>query len=182
VNRGVPADADVIVVTDADIAVPAAALEWAVDACSGFGAAWAVPFSTVYRLNQETTAWLLASGWDANITAMSPGQCVQHRPPYPAYPGGGLFVVARDAWETVGGFDERFVWGYEDQSLGWALDTLAGPHVQYDGPLVHLFHEQRRTSRAMYDDQRLQASYLAARGKPDAMRALVRERSTIERA
>lgn len=172
VNRAVSSRAEVIVVTDADVAVPAKALEWAVAAVIG-GAAWAVPYGTVYRLHREQTAEVLAASPVAEIEVLEDGACVRHRPPYDATPGGGVFVVAREAWETVGGFDERFVWGQEDAPLGHALDTLAGPHEQLPAPLWHLWHEPRPPTQAMYDDQRLENCYHAARGDVEAMRRLI---------
>lgn len=175
VNRAVSGRADVLVVTDADVAVPVAALEWAVARVAA-GAPWAVPYGTVYRLTLEHTATLLARSPVAAVDHLDARVCIPNRPPYPAVPAGGIFAVSRAAWATVGGFDERFVWGQEDVPLAGALDTLVGHHEQLDAPLWHLHHDQRRVSRQMYADQRLEARYLAARGKPDRMRALVAER------
>jgi len=177
VNRGMPEQTDVVVVVDADVAVPANALEWAVSVVAA-GAAWAVPYSIVHRLHQDATAALLHGTPALEVDTPPTRDCIRHRPPYPAVPGGGIFVVARDAWGTAGGFDERFVWGVEDASLGYALDTLAGPHLQHDGPLVHLWHTPRVITRAIHDDHRLEARYRAARGDVEAMRRLIRERTT----
>lgn len=169
--------ADTLLVMDADVALPAGALKWAVAAVEGFGAAWSVPYSTVFRLTAEHTARVLASRQDIELEPVNPMDCLRHRPPYAGVPGGGVFAVARDAWSTSGGFDPRFEWGQEDVSLAAALDTLAGPCVQLDGPLLHLWHPERRPSRSMYDAHALEAQYLAARGKPEAMRRLIRQRS-----
>lgn len=177
VNQGVPDSAEVIVVTDADVAVPAKALDWAVAQVMG-GAAWAVPYGRVFRLGPETTAEVI-SHWPATIdpTEMEASAC--SRPPYDAVPGGGIFVVARDAWETVRGMDLRFTFGQEDAPLGYALDTLAGPHEQLPAPLWHLHHEPRDPfgrGRQLGNDVRLENRYHAARGDVAAMRRLIRER------
>lgn len=176
-NRGVPPGADIIIVSDADVAVPAKALEWAV-ATVADGAAWAVPYGMVYRLHEGTTAEVLHQAPGIEVEPVADAACVAHRPPYPAVAGGGILVVARDAWETIGGFDERFEWGQEDAPLGHALDTLAGPHEQLPAPLWHLWHVPRTQSPQMYTDHALEARYLAAHGHPEAMRRLIREQTT----
>lgn len=176
VNRGVPDAAEIVIVTDADVAVPAKALEWAVDRVVE-GAAWAVPYGFVYRLDRERTALTLGRSPAVEIEAFRADECA--RAPYPAVPGGGIFVVARDAWETARGFDLRFHFAQEDAPLGYALDTLAGPHEQLPAPLLHLWHEPRDPhgrGAELAADMKLENRYLAARGDPIAMAALIRER------
>lgn len=176
VNQAVRASsADLLVVADADIAVTREALELAVQHVVD-GAAWAVPFSTIYRLDQACTAEVLACPYDREIWPLDPEDCVSHKPPYPAVPGGGVVVVARDAFDTVNGVDPEFEWGQEDASFGWALDTLAGPHHMFDAPLWHMWHQPRSTSPSMYDAYRLEALYANANGKPEQMRALINRR------
>lgn len=177
VNRGVPDSAEVIVVTDADVAVPAKALDWAVAQVLD-GAAWAVPYGIVYRLNEDTTADVISHrAPTVDPHEMAANVCA--RAPYDAVAGGGLFVVARDAWETVRGFDARFNFGQEDAPLGHALDTLAGPHEQLPAPLWHLWHSPRDPhgrGAQLGADAALERRYLAARGEPEVMAKLIRER------
>jgi hypothetical protein len=50
------------------------------------------------------------------------------------------FAVPRAAWETLGGFDERFAgWGWEDMAFQAAACGLVG-HERIPGALVHLWH------------------------------------------
>lgn len=62
------------------------------------------------------------------------------------HPGGGLLVVSREAWDTVGGYDESFVdWGHEDSHLNTRL--LA--HAYWDiieGNAYHLWHPRDTTT------------------------------------
>lgn len=175
VNAAVPDDAEILVICDADVAVPPEQLLWAVRRVRDDGEAWAVPFGRVYRLSLERTTEVIALPLATPITHLDAKACVAHRPPYDGVPGGGVLVVSREAWGIVGGFDDRFTWGQEDVPLACALDTLAGDHVQHDGPLWHLFHPARRTRREMYHDMALEARYLHANGKPEAMRHLIAE-------
>jgi len=60
---------------------------------------------------------------------------VRHTEPDPSV--GGIMVVPRLLWESLGGFDEGFVgWGFED----YALYTAAGGALRTPGELWHLWH------------------------------------------
>lgn len=56
---------------------------------------------------------------------------------------GSLYVVPREAYEAVNGFDERFRgWGWEDTAFHMAVTELYKPIIQFEGNLWHLEHER----------------------------------------
>ncbi len=88
----------------------------------------------------------------------------------------GLVIVTREAFELVGGADERYVGhGADDVALGQALNTLYGRCVRYPGAAVHLWHPRDAQSNGAHRAD-LTAEYDAASGNPDAMRALIEEK------
>ena len=79
-------------------------------------------------------------------------------------PGGGALVIHREAWETVGGYDERFIgWGYEDSAMNISLATTAG-WERMPGVALHLWHPMPnlRSTRARRNGALLEEIRLAA--------------------
>jgi len=163
---------DLFVLADADSVVPAGTLEDAAARVAA-GAAWVMPHRKVYRLSQEHTARIYAGA--------DPQPRDTCRAPYSGVTGGGITVLSRTTWDTVGGVDPRFGgWGGEDIAFGWALETLCGPGVHLTAPLYHLWHTQEfqgQHRRGSPESEALAGRYRDARNKPDQMRALIAEHS-----
>jgi hypothetical protein len=90
---------------------------------------------------------------------------------------GGILVVEAEAWQNIGGMDERFTgWGFEDTAFYAAAHTLLGTVVRHEGAIHHLWH------RTDYDawSPRYAANkarcrtYEAAYGDPEAMHRITR--------
>jgi hypothetical protein len=158
--------AEVIVVADADVI------------CDGIGdairevrsgSAWAVPHGTVHRLDQPSTAAVLAGADPAD------GACIER--PYKGFPGGGMVVLPRDVFlDAPLPYVEG--WGQEDQCFSIALTALYGKPWRGSAPLFHLWHPpQPRQNRGIGSDEslRLFRRYKTARHDPDRMRALINE-------
>lgn len=166
-----PAGRDVLVIADADSYVTnPAILADAVELVSVGRKQWVTPHRSVFRLKQAETERLYS---DPTRRARV-RQVV--RTPYIGPIGGGITVLSAEAFERVGGIDERFEgWGGEDVAFGWMLETLVGPHTRLAGNLVHLWHPHPApTLRGSPESEALVAQYAEARGMPRRCEALAR--------
>lgn len=166
VNQGVDqAATPVVVVADADIAIDPDTIRAAADRAAA--GRWVVPHEHVERFDDVSTRHIL----DTPPTSTPTGTLA--RTPYPGRPGGGLIVLPTRLARDVP-MDDRFAgWGHEDDAWGWALTTLAGPHVRVGGPLWHLWHPRSPD----IGDPTLLDDYRIARGDPKAMRAVLDRRT-----
>lgn len=123
--------------------------------------------------NEELAARYLEATGDAVAMA----DLCEHRP-YQGLEGGGA-VVARRELITEVPVDPLFEgWGQEDEAWGLALNNLAGPATRQSAPLVHLSHapqERATRKRGSAASWARYGRYRAARGDPEAMRALLKE-------
>lgn len=138
------------------------------------GHPWVVPHAKVWRLKDRQTLRIYDTGLEPQLEY---GMRLD-RGPYRSVPGGGITVLTREAWDTVGGVDPRFRgWGGEDLSFGRALETLCGRHTQLDGDLVHLWHPHPAPhKRGSRETEALASRYLDAYRTPRLMRALIDNR------
>lgn len=166
---------EVLVIADADSITEPEVLNEAVIRVAA-GAPWVVPHKMVYRLSRAHTARVYAG--------RKPSTGGTSRSPYTGVLGGGITVLTRAAWNTVGGIDERFIgWGGEDLAFGWALETLCGPPVRLSAPLFHLWHPQEVKGahrRGSPESEALAGRYKDARGNPEAMRVLITRDRELE--
>lgn len=165
--------ARLLVVADADVIVPTAAVARSVAAVRA-GAAWSQPHSVVVRLTPHATTRVLSGmPWRRQSWQWAGSG---HSAPH----GGGIVVLGRDSYDASGGMDPRFVgWGGDDVSWARALDTLAGPCARLRATMLHLWHPPQPRlpgNRASAENELLAARYIDANGDPDAMRELVRSR------
>lgn len=94
----------------------------------------------------------------------------------------GCYVVTREVWDEVGGWDEGFVgWGYEDIAFRVATETMAGMELaKISGFLMHIWHTvsagNQPGSVTMVANKARCDRYIAARWDRRAMAALLAER------
>lgn len=171
------AEPGIVVVADAD--VWSDGLTSAVRAVTVGAAEWSMPHGKVYRLNPESTLKLLA-GEEPVLRPQrrrEPAWPLSRRP-YEGVLGGGIVIAHRDTFLEIP-LDPRFKGpGQEDESWGYAIQTLAGSGWHGKAPLFHLYHEplprlsHRRGSKESWD---LYRRYAEANMNKAAMRSLIEE-------
>lgn len=170
------ATGDIFVILDADALIdPKQIIEAAKrirEAREQDKALYYVPYRRFYRLTHEASSKKLTENParcsfppdDRNspdVEAMGPyGHSTGH------WYGALVQVLPREAWELIGGFDERFrSWGGEDISILRCLDTVFGKHKTLDAPVWAMWHPTHGvgTSRTWAGGTAFQNSNLASR-------------------
>ena len=129
---------DVAVIVDADT-IPPEGLDAAVVTALRNGGG-VRPHDDLYRL---TPSGSIAAA-NRGTAALEPRHIERE------HPGGGFLIVAREGWDRVGGFDERFVgWGHEDSSLNIQL-LLKADWDRIPGEAHHLWHPQPERKTVNY--------------------------------
>lgn len=194
------AKGDVFVILDSDAYLPAKVIRHCAarlrHARKHGTRMWFVPYHHIFRLTEEATERVLDSDPCDPLRFPSPpcSEDVQdntgsgHGHRY----GAMITIMPREAFELVGGMDERFRgWGGEDVSFLRALNTLWAPYKKTPNQVLHLWHEKfhvgahsDRASEAWrtriwqgQDKARnndwLSSKYGQATNRPTEMRALV---------
>jgi hypothetical protein len=140
---------------------------------------WIIPFSQGFKLSPKGSEEVLKSGQIKLPTSFAEVDIESNCNFYGAF----MNVMSREAFELVGGQDERFYgWGGEDESFARALDTLAGPHFRLYEPIFHLWHppvEYYHSYRTKNDE--LKERYIKNFGNVEAMKELIAERTKVPR-
>lgn len=176
-NCAAQATGDVLVLLDADTWVDATTMARAI-ALAEKGA-WVLPGAHAHRMTKRYTTALLKQDPSEPIIPILNRQLDVE---VTSTPVGFIHVLPRAAWDRVNGMDPRFRgWGGEDSCFIQAVDTLWDRHLRLDGHLISLWHPRPRVAgRRVWPGQAgrnsgLMRRYSLARGKPNAMAALVSE-------
>lgn len=151
---------------------------------------WFVPYRHLYRLSETKSKEILDSNpkYPLTLTEPIPKEWIdgeQTKSSYGHRYGAMMMIIPREAYDTLGCFDERFKgWGGEDVALLRALDTLYGKHKTTKNPIFHLWHPTRGTNylnrtwkgQARFNPNgNLAMRYHKASRNPSQMRKLVNE-------
>lgn len=166
-------DVDVFLLIDADVIANPDMVRAAVDIAHTTGRI-VLPYTERIHLNKNGTEKVLA-GYDG------PWRVKQLVSTIYTKQDSCVVAVPRCVWETVGGFDEKFVdWFGEDTAFNIAAETLTGrPLVRLEAELFHLHHAPaagaaKTSTTRLANASRLDA-YHAAAGDITAIRALLDE-------
>jgi hypothetical protein len=148
---------------------------------------WLVPYRRFYRFTEDYTMQILETNpQDPLSIPYPPSEDLvgnRERAAFGHWFGALIQMMPREAFETVGGMDERFAgWGGEDVSFARALDTLYARHKTTPNPVYHLWHSsigatyQTRLWVGQHNpmaNDRLSIEYDHTFGDPVKMRKLV---------
>jgi hypothetical protein len=160
--------ADVVVICDADTLPEAEPLHAAIETATD--GRLHLPYTWYRGLSRDGTAQYLAGTPAADCPVD-----LAHE-----WATGGVLVIQPASWWAAGGMDERFVaYGFEDAAYRIAADALLGPTVAHQGTITHLWHpsEVGHGSPHHIANGQLCQRYVDATGDPDALRALIAERT-----
>ena len=198
-NAALKAHGDVFVIVDADGFIDAESVQFCVEeirlARIRKYKLWFVPYRHFYRLSEKASERLLNSDpKNPEYTAVLSSDDIINDTPSDAghWYGALIHIVPREAFEEVGGWDERFRgWGGEDYAAMQAIDTLYAHHKTTPNNALHIWHPmignngierivswKERLWEGQTDssiNQELGWRYNAAYGKPRIMRKLVDE-------
>ena len=152
VNNGVcKSHGDVLVIVDADGYIPADSIVYCAEEIREAEARdhrlWFVPYRRFFRLTQEASKWLLDSKPETPFQFPTPVPSMMalgdNDPTVGHWYGAMIQVCSRNAFDIVGGWDERFCgWGGEDAAALRSMDTLYALHKTLPGQVVHVWHPQ----------------------------------------
>jgi predicted glycosyltransferase involved in capsule biosynthesis len=181
----------VLAILDADAYLSASIIEKAANKILEYSHnhLWLVPYRKLYRLNKEITEVILSSNpldpFFPEITPFDIQPNSENSINYGRRYGAMLMVFPREAYDLIGGFDERFKgWGGEDVCLLKALDTLYGKHKTIKGNIYHLWHpvygdtyQSRRWEgqQSGSSNWKLSKQYSKAVNRPSMMKKIIEE-------
>lgn len=183
VNRAAKqATGDIFVILDADTWCDSVWVERAIDWISETRGHWAIPCRTALRLKRDVSEQLMALDPSAALPSISHKDAETRSAVV-----GFLWVVKREAFEAVGGMDERIRgWGGEDTMFTRAMTVVNGAPRKGSGTLISLWHDRPRDSRNQrvwvgqgerseeYEKEALARRYGMARNKAAMLEVLQR--------
>lgn len=130
---------DLLVINDADTFCWTPGLTEALRLVDEGEEKFALPYDVYFNVNELwTDAWLRFNG-KVDVLGELPREGYEHRL---LTAESGVLVLSREAWETVGGYDENFVgYGWEDNAFITALTRANGRGLKLHGTAYHLYHE-----------------------------------------
>lgn len=137
----------VLVIMDADAYIEGSVISACADSILGEkNPLWYVPYRKLYRLT-EAAGKMVTDSRPTHPFRFPPDmdsswiENTKDSIYYGHYYGAMSMVFPREAYDAIGGFDERFKgWGGEDVCILRAFDTLFAKHKTMDASMYHIWH------------------------------------------
>ena len=133
---------------------------------------WIIPFKLGHRLTKAASDRLIAQGlppsFDLNDNDIEISVSI---------PGAFMNVMPRHCFEKISGLDERFKgWGFEDEAMVRALNTLCGNYYRMNSVIYHLWHPRTEGNHPNHhNNYLLYRRYVDATNNSEAMKQLIAE-------
>lgn len=175
------ATGDTLLIADADTVFHRAFVEAGIQMLWRDPRSWVLPYDKkgYYNLTEEYTDRLLAG---SATRVYPPREEVEYVHELESW--AGLLIVPREAFELVGGYDDRFIgYGYEDNAFSMAMSTLWGPLCRLDNAYtLHMWHPQPNGDPFNHPhlghNQQLFGLYKSINGYHEGMKMLVEARKS----
>lgn len=130
--------ADTLIIADADTVPDQVQLTIAIAKVRNQEVPWAIPYKWYYNLSEGYSERIKASTTLQKPDPETSDFAYEHK----VVSWAGVNIVPREAYEKVGGYDERFVgWGFEDNAFRLKMDNEWGEHCRSEqGNAYHLWH------------------------------------------
>lgn len=144
--------ADLLIIADADTIPDQIPLAMAIARVRSGEVPWSVPYKWYYNLSTEYSEHVKASADFTKPDTASSLFSYEHK----VISWAGVNIVPREAYEKVGGYDERFVgWGHEDVAFRIKLDHEWGHHHRQEaGNAYHFWHPINKNETFNSDSER----------------------------
>jgi hypothetical protein len=168
---------DIFVIADSDVVFDPKIIVEAISLLNE--APWVVPFTEIRNIERAGTERLLKTKpkWPIDVKSE---ECTKSNWVYDGF-AGKLFVISRENFDAVGGFDERFIgWGGEDDAFSHAVRTICGKIANVKGKVYHLWHPSLsyETNPNGKANGKLLQRYERASGNKEEMIKLIQERNS----
>jgi N-terminal domain of galactosyltransferase len=136
----------ILIVGDADVIAPQTLAD-GVERCRQ-GAVAVKPYREIVDLTPEETGRVRGGEWAFSPTRPKDSPRSREGQHEFVVFAGGLFVIRRDAYLRIGGFDERFLgWGGEDDAMSARIRRMGIPTEEIvTQPALHLWHPRSHES------------------------------------
>ncbi|KRF47253.1 hypothetical protein ASG98_17040 [Bacillus sp. Soil531] len=140
--------------------------------------AWVIPYGKWLDISKASTIRLLKTSpkWPLS-TKFKSTERFQDKTVKPV---SGVIIVTRKNFNSIKGFDERFVgWGREDNAFRDAMNTLCGPFKRINNSSIyHLWHTKvgPKGNPNIKNNNKLYKRYEEVNGNVKKMRKLINER------
>lgn len=169
---------DILLIVDADIYVKKISIIEGIKKLNKYY--WAIPFDRLIKLDEKQTELFIEDKKQIDISSLKYYKT--------SLTIGGFQIVRRTLFDSVKGYDERFVgWGGEDNSFLFSIQCLYGKGIRVPNSYAIHLHHPRQDNIKQYkankgDNRELRNKYaeLANTKNQKQMRKLIESRGIID--